>query len=99
MQLLEEKILKDGVIKSGNVLKVDSFLNHQIDVPFIAELGKEFKRQFADRPINKILTIDIPRADRDKPEHAEEIAEFIRIIWEHISKDARAALMEVENDG
>ena len=49
--------------------------------------------------VNKILTIDIPRADRDKPEHAEEIAEFIRIIWEHISKDARAALMEVENDG
>ena len=58
MQLLEEKILKDGVIKSGNVLKVDSFLNHQIDVPFIAELGKEFKRQFADCPINKILTIE-----------------------------------------
>lgn len=49
--------------------------------------------------VNKILAIDIPRADRDKPEHAEEIAEFIRIIWEHISKDARAALMEVENDG
>ena len=49
--------------------------------------------------VNKILTIDSPRADRDKPEHAEEIAEFIRIIWEHISKDARAALMEVENDG
>ena len=47
--------------------------------------------------VNKILAIDIPRADRDKPEHAEEIAEFIRIIWEHISKDARAALMEVEN--
>ena len=46
------------MIKSGNVLKVDSFLNHQIDVPFIAELGKEFKRQFADRPINKILTIE-----------------------------------------
>ena len=58
MELLEEKILKDGVIKSGNVLKVDSFLNHQIDVPFIAELGKEFKRQFADCPINKILTIE-----------------------------------------
>lgn len=46
--------------------------------------------------VNKILSINIPRADRDKPEHAEEIAEFIRIIWEHISKDARAALMEVE---
>lgn len=58
MHLLEEKILKDGVIKSGNVLKVDSFLNHQIDVPFIAELGKEMQRQFADCPINKILTIE-----------------------------------------
>lgn len=58
MELLEAKILKDGVIKSGNVLKVDSFLNHQIDVPFIAELGREFKRQFAGRPINKILTIE-----------------------------------------
>ena len=46
--------------------------------------------------VSKILTINIPRADRDKPEHAEEIAEFIRIIWEHIAKDARAALMEVE---
>ena len=58
MKLLEEKILKDGVIKSGNVLKVDSFLNHQIDVPFVAELGKELQRQFADCPINKILTIE-----------------------------------------
>ncbi len=58
MKLLEDKIIKDGVIKSGNVLKVDSFLNHQIDVPFIAELGKELKRLFSDRPINKILTIE-----------------------------------------
>ena len=58
MKLLEEKILKDGVIKTGNVLKVDSFLNHQIDVPFVAKLGEEFKKLFADRPINKILTIE-----------------------------------------
>lgn len=58
MKLLEEKIVRDGVVKSGNVLKVDSFLNHQIDVPFIAELGKEFKRYFASKPINKILTIE-----------------------------------------
>lgn len=58
MKLLEEKILHDGIIKSGNVLKVDGFLNHQIDVPFIAELGKEFKSLFADRPVNKILTIE-----------------------------------------
>lgn len=54
MKLLEEKIVNDGVIKSGNVLKVDSFLNHQIDVPFVAELGKELKRLFADRNITKI---------------------------------------------
>lgn len=53
MKLLEEKIVNDGVIKSGNVL-VDSFLNHQIDVPFVAELGKELKRLFADRNITKI---------------------------------------------
>lgn len=58
MKLLEEKILKDGVIKGGNVLKVDSFLNHQIDVPFIAKLGEEFKRLYADTPITKILTIE-----------------------------------------
>ena len=58
MQELIERIRKDGRIKPGNVLKVDSFLNHQIDVPFVAELGKELQRQFADRPINKILTIE-----------------------------------------
>ncbi len=58
MQLLEEKILNDGVIKSGNVLKVDGFLNHQIDVPFVQEMGKEFKRIFEGTPINKILTIE-----------------------------------------
>lgn len=58
MKLLEEKIVNDGVIKSGNVLKVDSFLNHQIDVPFVAELGKELKCLFADRNITKILTIE-----------------------------------------
>ena len=58
MKLLEEKILKDGVIKSGNVLKVYSYLNHKIDVPFIAKLGEEFKRLYADTPITKILTIE-----------------------------------------
>lgn len=48
--------------------------------------------------VSKILQIDIPRADRAKTEHTDEIAEFVRIIWEHISKDARAALMEVEDN-
>ena len=58
MQLLEERILKDGIVKPGNVLKVDSFLNHQMDIAFINELGKEFQRRFADAPITKILTIE-----------------------------------------
>ena len=49
LNLLQEKILSDGVIRPGNVLKVDSFLNHQIDVLFISELGKEFKKLFGDR--------------------------------------------------
>ncbi len=58
MNFLEARIAKEGVIKPGNVLKVDSFLNHQMDISLIDEIGKEFKRRFADRPINKILTIE-----------------------------------------
>lgn len=58
MELLEQRILKDGVVKKGNVLKVDSFLNHQMDTQLFSEMGKEFKRLFADKPINKILTIE-----------------------------------------
>ncbi len=58
MKLLEEKIVKDGHIGKGNVLKVDSFLNHQIDVNFILELGKEFYRLYKDDNITKILTIE-----------------------------------------
>ena len=58
MKLLEERIKKDGIIKEGNVLKVDSFLNHQMDIDLLNEMGKEFKRLFADKPINKILTIE-----------------------------------------
>lgn len=58
MQLLKDRILKDGVVKPGNVLKVDSFLNHQMDIAFINELGKEFKARFASQPITKILTIE-----------------------------------------
>lgn len=58
MELLEERIRRDGVVKPGNVLKVDSFLNHQMDVDLFNEMGKEFKRLFADCPINKILTIE-----------------------------------------
>ena len=58
MKLLEERILKDGKIGEGNVLKVDSFLNHQIDVPFLTLLGKEFHRLYRDSGVNKILTIE-----------------------------------------
>jgi xanthine phosphoribosyltransferase len=58
MKLLEERIQKDGIVKPGNVLKVDSFINHQMDIELISEMGKEWKRLFADKPINKILTIE-----------------------------------------
>ena len=58
MNCLEERILKDGVVKEGNVLKVDSFLNHQMDVELMNEIGKEFYRRFQHKPINKILTIE-----------------------------------------
>lgn len=58
MNVLEERILKDGIVKEGNVLKVDSFLNHQMDIDLFDEMGKEFKKRFAGKPINKILTIE-----------------------------------------
>ena len=58
MQLLKDRIRKNGKIKAGNVLKVDSFLNHQMDTDLFVEIGKEFKRRFADCEINKILTIE-----------------------------------------
>ena len=58
MKLLEERIRKDGIIKPGNVLKVDSFINHKMDVELISEMGKEWKRLFAEKKINKILTIE-----------------------------------------
>ena len=58
MELLEERIRKDGIVKAGNVLKVDSFINHQIDVKLVNEMGKEFKRIFEGVNINKILTIE-----------------------------------------
>ena len=58
MNFLEERILKDGIVKEGNVLKVDSFLNHQMDIELFNEMGKEWKRRFADKNINKIMTIE-----------------------------------------
>ena len=58
MNLLKERILKDGVVKPGHILKVDSFLNHQMDVQLMEEIGREFHRRFAHLPITKVLTIE-----------------------------------------
>ena len=58
MNFLEERILKDGIVKAGNVLKVDSFLNHQMDVELFDKIGEEFKNRFSNKKINKILTIE-----------------------------------------
>jgi len=58
MNFLEERIVKDGVVKSGNVLKVDSFLNHQMDTVLMEEIGREFKRRFGHKPVTKVLTIE-----------------------------------------
>ncbi len=58
MNFLEERILRDGVVREGNVLKVDSFLNHQMDIELFDEIGKEFKKRFKDCDINKIITIE-----------------------------------------
>jgi len=58
MNFLEERIVKDGIVKDNNVLKVDSFLNHQMDIALLDEIGKEFYRRFKDKPITKVLTIE-----------------------------------------
>jgi xanthine phosphoribosyltransferase len=58
MELLKQRILKDGMVKPGNIIKVDNFLNHQVDIALFNEIGKEFKRLFADEPITKIITIE-----------------------------------------
>ena len=58
MQLLKDRIIKDGIVLPGNVLKVDSFLNHQMDIRLLSEIGKEFHRRFSDCPITKIVTIE-----------------------------------------
>lgn len=58
MNFIEKRIVTDGIVKPGNVLKVDSFLNHQIDIALAEEIGREFKRRFCDKPITKVLTIE-----------------------------------------
>ena len=58
MNFMEDRIVKDSIVKAGNVLKVDSFLNHQMDIGLMEEIGREFKRRFADKQITKVLTIE-----------------------------------------
>ena len=58
MKMLEDRIRKDGIVREGNVLKVDSFINHQMDIPLFREMAKEWKRLFAGKPVNKVLTIE-----------------------------------------
>ena len=58
MNFLEERIMKDGIVREGNVLKVDSFLNHQIDISLLEQMGQEFKKRFAGKTVTKILTIE-----------------------------------------
>jgi len=58
MNFLEERIVKDGIVKPGNILKVDSFLNHQMDIALMEEIGREFKRRFSGKKITKVLTIE-----------------------------------------
>ena len=58
MNFLEERIVKDGIVKPGNVLKVDSFLNHQMDIALMEEIGREFKRRFGHKTVTKVMTIE-----------------------------------------
>lgn len=58
MNFLEERIIRDGIVKPGNILKVDSFLNHQMDIDLLEAIGQEFHRRFADHPVTKVLTIE-----------------------------------------
>ena len=58
MNFLEQRIVRDGIVKPGNVLKVDSFLNHQMDIDLLQEIGREFHRRFGDKKITKVLTIE-----------------------------------------
>lgn len=58
MNFVQERIVRDGIVKPGNVLKVDSFLNHQMDIAFLEQVAQEFKRRFAHKPVTKVLTIE-----------------------------------------
>ena len=91
MNFLEERIVKDGVVKEGNVLKVDSFLNHQMDIELFDEMGAEFKRRFASENINKIVTIEAsgigyhPRPDL-RPQRRRSARPYPRYLHPHFHR-------------
>ena len=79
MKMLEDRIRKDGIVREGNVLKVDSFINHQMDIPLFREMAKEWKRLFDGKPINKVLTIEASGIGwQGRYEQAELMARFFK---------------------
>ena len=77
MKMLEDRIRKDGIVREGNVLKVDSFINHQMDIPLFREMAKEWKRLFAGKPINKVLTIEASGIGISAPVCAEVLEQTL----------------------
>ena len=90
MNFLQQRILRDGIVKPGGILKVDSFLNHQMDIELLERIGEEFHRRFADRPITKVLIADqlVPRSMagwfRDMV-HLQEIVGLEKILTHHVT--------------
>ena len=85
MKMLEDRIRKDGIVREGNVLKVDSFINHQMDIPLFREMAREWKRLFAGKPINKVLTIERHRHCGCGSQRAERAGGVCQKIHEHQS--------------
>ena len=99
MEYLKQKILKEGIIKEGCILKVDSFLNHQIDVEFLNKVGKEFKRRFSDKEVTKILTVE--SSNMDESTYESEVYSYtrgktykIRISRNYLSKDDKVLVID-----
>jgi len=107
MEYLKQKILKEGIIKEGCILKVDSFLNHQIDVEFLNEVGKEFKRRFSDKEVTKILTVEasgikkVESSNMDESTYESEVYSYtrgktykIRVSRNYLSKDDKVLVID-----
>ena len=94
MNFLEERIVKDGIVKEGNVLKVDSFLNHQMDIELFDQIGAEFKKRFADKNINKILTIEASGIGIAciVAKHFHVTETFLRMGVDELSMNAKSVL-------